>query len=156
MVPDTDTIAGVRMPRAPHDSDAMTVYFPERDAAAIAECLAARPQGRLVACLCAQWCGTCRDYLKALETLAGRHPQDCFVWIDIETHADALGDIDIENFPTLLVQPASGGAPQFYGTLLPHVEVLDRMLTRGGAMPASAEDVPQVLDWLLAGEAGAA
>ena len=36
------------------------------------------------------------------------------------------------------------------------VEVLDRMLTRGGAMPASAEDVPQVLDWLLAGEAGAA
>ncbi|MCY1286687.1 hypothetical protein D9M68_570370 [compost metagenome] len=135
----------------------MTVYFPERDAAAIAECLAAQPQGRLVACLCAQWCGTCRDYLKALEALAGRHPQDCFVWIDIETHADALGDIDIENFPTLLVQPASGGAPpQFYGTLLPHIEVLERMLTRGGAMPASAEDVPQVLGWLLAGERGAA
>ncbi|GLC94657.1 thiol reductase thioredoxin [Cupriavidus sp. TA19] len=144
------------MLRAPHDSDAMTVYFPERDAAAIAECLAARPQGRLVACLCAQWCGTCRDYLKALAALAGRHPQDCFVWIDIETHADALGDIDIENFPTLLVQPASGGAPQFYGTLLPHIEVLERMLTRGGAMPASAEEMPQVLDWLLAGGRGAA
>ncbi|AQV96111.1 MULTISPECIES: thioredoxin family protein [Cupriavidus] len=129
----------------------MTVYFPERDAGAIAGCLAARPQGRLVACLCAQWCGTCRDYLVALTALAARHPDDCFVWIDIETHADALGDVDIENFPTLLVQPASGGTPQFYGTLLPHIEVLERMLSRGAAMPASAEDIPQVLDWLLAG-----
>ena len=138
------------MPRAPHDSDAMTVYFPERDAAAIAKCLAARPQGRLVACLCAQWCGTCRDYLKALAALAGRHPQDCFVWIDIETHADWLGeDVDVENFPTLLVQPIAGGPPQFYGTLLPHIEILGRMLARGGAMPTPASDVPEVLEWLL-------
>ncbi len=132
----------------------MTVYFPERDAGAIADCLAARPQGRLVACLCAQWCGTCRDYLVALTALAERHPDDCFVWIDIETHADALGDIDIENFPTVLVQPAAGGTPQFYGTLLPHIEVLERMLTRGAAMPAPAEDVPEVLDWLLGGGRG--
>ncbi|WP_354687243.1 thioredoxin family protein [Cupriavidus necator] len=134
----------------------MTVYFPERDADAIAECLAARPQGRLVACLCAQWCGTCRDYLVALTALAERHPEDCFVWVDIETHADALDDIDIENFPTLLVQSASGGTPQFYGTLLPHIEVLERMLSRGAAMPASAGDVPQVLEWLLAGGRSAA
>jgi hypothetical protein len=30
------------------------------------------------------------------------------------------------------------------------------MLSRSAAMPASAEDVPQVLDWLLAGGSSAA
>ncbi|CAG9173738.1 hypothetical protein LMG23992_02530 [Cupriavidus laharis] len=129
----------------------MTVYFPERDLAAIGAALSARPQGRLVACLCAQWCGTCRDYLQAFSALAARHPEDCYVWIDIETHADRLGDIDIENFPTLLVQPVAGGPTQFYGTLLPHIEVLERMLARGMAMPAAQEDVPEVLEWLLSG-----
>jgi thiol-disulfide isomerase/thioredoxin len=140
------------VPEKAHVSIAMTVYFPERDVAAIGEALSARPQGRLVACLCAEWCGTCRDYLVALTTLAARHPEDCFVWIDIETHADRLGDIDIENFPTLLVQPVAGGDPQFYGTVLPHIEVLERMLTRGAAMPSAGSEVPEVLDWLLAGD----
>ena len=129
----------------------MTVYFPERDVAAIGAALSARPQGRLVACLCAQWCGTCRDYLQAFSALAARHPEDCYVWIDIETHADRLDDIDIENFPTLLVQPVAGGPTQFYGTLLPHIEVLERMLARGMAMPGAQADVPEVLEWLLAG-----
>lgn len=131
----------------------MTVYFPERDGAAIAQALAERPQGRLVACLCAAWCGTCRDYLTALSALSGRYPGDCFVWIDIETHADRLGDLDIENFPTLLVQTVTGGPPQFYGTLLPHIEVLERMLSRGASMPDVGQEVPDVLDWLLAGGA---
>ncbi|WP_020206584.1 MULTISPECIES: thioredoxin family protein [Cupriavidus] len=130
----------------------MTVYFPEHNAGELAQALAARAQGRLVACLCAAWCGTCRDYLEALQALAARFPDDCFVWIDIETHADRLGDLDIENFPTVLVQPAAGGAPQFYGTLLPHIEVLERMLARGAAMtlPAGAE-IPDVLAWLRGG-----
>jgi thiol-disulfide isomerase/thioredoxin len=128
----------------------MTVYFPERDSAALRQALVARPRGRLVACLCAEWCGTCKAYLRGFATLASRYPDDCFVWIDIETHSDRLGeDIDIENFPTVLIQPVGGGAPQFYGTVLPHLEVLDRMLARGGAMPATASEFPQVLDWLL-------
>jgi len=127
----------------------MTVYLPERDAAALAQALADRPHGRLVACLCAAWCGTCGEYQAVFAALAAQHPQDCFVWIDVETHADRLGDLDIENFPTILVQPVAGGAPQFYGTLLPHAEVLARMLARGVSMRAAAQEVPDVLDWLL-------
>ncbi|WP_423195300.1 MULTISPECIES: thioredoxin family protein [unclassified Cupriavidus] len=128
----------------------MTVYFPEQDVAAVRQALAARPEGRLVACLCAAWCGTCKEYEAGFAALAARHPGDCFVWIDIETHADWLGeDVDVENFPTLLVQPIAGGPPQFYGTLLPHIEILGRMLARGGAMPTPASDVPEVLEWLL-------
>ncbi len=73
------------------------------------------------------------------------------MWIDIETHADRLGDIDIENFPTLLVQPVGGGPTQFYGTLLPHIEVLERMLARSAAMPAAQAEIPEVLEWLLSG-----
>lgn len=128
----------------------MTVYFPEQDPAAVRQALATRPQGRLVACLCADWCGTCKEYLDGFATLAARYPGDCFVWIDIETHSDYLGeDIDIENFPTVLIQPIAGGAPHFYGTVLPYLDVLDRMLARGQAMPAAASDIPEVLSWLL-------
>lgn len=126
----------------------MTVYFPERDAEALAVALAQRPDGRLVACLCAAWCGTCRDYLVAMTELAVRHPEDCFVYIDIETHADRLGDLDIENFPTLLVQPVAGGEPTFFGTLLPHIGVLERMLVRNQGMAAAPEFAPDLLAWL--------
>ena len=31
----------------------------------------------LVACLCAQWCGTCREYRSAFDRLAETHPE---VW----------------------------------------------------------------------------
>ena len=127
----------------------MAVYFPEQDPAGLRQALAARPQGRLVACLCAEWCGTCKEYLAVFVALAARYPNDCFAWIDIETHSDRLGeDIDIENFPTVLIQPIAGGAPQFYGTVLPHLDVLDRMLARGAAMRAAASEFPEVLSWL--------
>ncbi|SFC67770.1 Thiol-disulfide isomerase or thioredoxin [Cupriavidus sp. OV038] len=136
-------------------STAMTVYFPEQDAAALRQALAARPAGRLVACLCADWCGTCKDYMSGFAALAARYPGDCFVWIDIETHADRLGeDIDIENFPTVLIQPVAGSDPHFYGTVLPHLEVLERMLDRGASMPAAASEIPEVLDWLLESHPG--
>jgi thiol-disulfide isomerase/thioredoxin len=133
----------------------MAVYFPEQDAAAVRHALLARPQGRLVACLCAEWCGTCKEYLPGFAALAARYQDDCFVWIDVETHSDYLGeDIDIENFPTVLIQPIAGGAPQFYGTVLPHLDVLDRMLARSEAMAATASEIPEVLPWLLEGGAG--
>jgi hypothetical protein len=82
--------------------------------------------------------------------LAARYPDDCFVWIDIETHADRLGeDIDIENFPTVLIQPIAGGAPHFYGTVLPHLEVLDRMLARGSGDAGNGVGDSSSADWLL-------
>src|SRR5688500_11765132 len=70
-----------------------------------------------VACLCAAWCGTCSSYRATFEELALRHLDKTFVWIDIEDQADIVGDLDVENFPTLLVQ--RGDTVAFFGTMLP-------------------------------------
>ena len=60
---------------------------------------AALGSGRwIVACLCAAWCGTCASYRGAFDTLAARHPDKTFVWIDVEDQAEVVGDLDVENF----------------------------------------------------------
>jgi thiol-disulfide isomerase/thioredoxin len=80
----------------------------------------------IVACLCAGWCGTCASYRATFEQLAERHPDKCFVWIDIEDQADLVGDLDVENFPTLLLQ--RGGQVAFFGTMLPDGGVAQRLI----------------------------
>jgi thioredoxin 1 len=80
----------------------------------------------LVACLCAEWCDTCRDYRLEFDSLGKEFPQHRFVWFDIEEHGDQLGDIDVENFPTLLV--ASNEKVLFAGTMLPQINRLRRLL----------------------------
>ena len=47
--------------------------------------------GFLVICLCAQWCGTCRDYRVGFDELAATFPDVRFSWLDIEEQADELG-----------------------------------------------------------------
>lgn len=84
-----------------------------------------------VVCLCAEWCGTCREYRPLFEEIARAHPGLRFAWVDIEDHADIADDFDVETFPTVLV--ASGAGMHFLGPLLPHAETLRRML---GALPA--------------------
>ena len=79
-----------------------------------------------VVCLCAAWCGTCRDYRRTFSELAVAYPQASFRWIDIEDEADELGDLDIEDFPFLLV--ARHGVVLFFGALLPHKSHLARMV----------------------------
>lgn len=79
-----------------------------------------------VVCLCAQWCGTCRDYRAVFEQLARVHPAVRFVWIDIEDEAEVAGDLDVETFPTLLI--ADGKAARFLGPLLPQAPVLSRLI----------------------------
>lgn len=86
----------------------------------------AAPQAILVACLCADWCGTCREYRPKFAQLASHFPRCVFVWIDIEETPELAGDEDIENFPTLLIQSAAGIA--FYGPMLPHIGHLERLL----------------------------
>ena len=61
----------------------------------------------LIACLCAQWCGTCRDYQPLFEQLQAEFSASRFVWVDVEDEADLVDSIDVEDFPTLLI--ASGG-----------------------------------------------
>lgn len=58
----------------------------------------------VVVCLCADWCSVCRDYAAAFNSLAARFPAVGFYWLDIEVHADDLGDLEVENFPTLLIK----------------------------------------------------
>ena len=87
----------------------------------------------VVACLCAAWCGTCGGYRAAFEGLAARHPDKVFVWIDIEDQADVVGDLDVENFPTLLVQREDTVA--FFGTMLPDAAVAERLLLAQAELP---------------------
>jgi thiol-disulfide isomerase/thioredoxin len=89
--------------------------------------------GWVVACLCAAWCGTCSSYRAAFEALAARHPDKTFVWIDIEDQADVVGDLDVENFPTLLLQRRDKVA--FFGTMLPDPHLADRLVQAQALLP---------------------
>jgi len=80
----------------------------------------------VIACLCAGWCGSCRDYADAFAAWAERNPQHHFVWIDIEDQADLVGDLDIDNFPTLLIQ--RGAIVSFFGPMEPDTRLADRLL----------------------------
>ncbi len=48
------------------------------------------------------------------------------VWIDIEDEAEVVGDLDIENFPTLLIQ--RGTQVAFLGTIEPNAAVAHRLV----------------------------
>ena len=80
----------------------------------------------VIACLCAGWCGSCREYADNFAAWAQRSPEHHFVWIDIEDQADLVGDLDIDNFPTLLMQ--RGPTVSFFGTMLPDTRVAERLL----------------------------
>lgn len=91
----------------------------------------------VVYCLCAAWCGSCRDYLPAFETLSANHPEYDFVWVDIEDEADFVGDIDVDNFPTVLIQ--HGNTVAFFGSVLPEVKLIERL------MQSLTEQTPEAL-----------
>ena len=104
----------------------------------------------LVACLCAQWCRTCdayRDTLVATRDAMRRgHPDAAmrFVWVDIEDESELVGDLDIEDFPTLLL--ARGDQVLFFGPVLPHAQTLDRLVRNAldtGLPPLSAAALAQ-------------
>jgi thioredoxin-like negative regulator of GroEL len=80
----------------------------------------------VVACLCAAWCDVCKQYRAGFDALADEHPEHQFVWIDIEDQADLVGDLDVENFPTILIQHRD--TVVFYGTMLPEPRQVARLL----------------------------
>ena len=81
-----------------------------------------------VTCLCAEWCDTCVQYRPGFLELAKRFPQCEFHWLDIEDDADAVGDVEVENFPTIRVTRA--GQVLFHGTQLPIHEHLRKLLEK--------------------------
>ena len=99
--------------------------------------------GDWVICLCAQWCGVCRDWRTAFDQAASEHPQARFAWVDVEDEAASMGDIDIETFPTLLV--AAAGQPVFFGPVLPVAAGLPRLFATVLAPGAAATGItPEV------------
>lgn len=91
-----------------------------------------------VACLCAQWCGTCRDYRAVFEQLQAAAPEHRYRWIDIEDEAALVGDVDVETFPTLLV--ACEGRVLFAGPVLPRLNDAVRLLQSQAEMLALSTD----------------
>ncbi|ATE59855.1 thioredoxin family protein [Thauera sinica] len=87
----------------------------------------------VVVALCAEWCGTCREFRPMLERIAAAHPDALFAWADVEDDADLVGDIDVDNFPTLAI--FRDGKPLHFGVSLPLEPVVSRLLqsvVRGG------------------------
>ncbi len=80
----------------------------------------------MIVALCAEWCGTCREFRPMLERhVAGR--EDCrMLWCDIEDEAELLGDVDVEDFPTLLIIRAEQVC--YFGTSLPLEPVVAQLL----------------------------
>ena len=80
-----------------------------------------------VVCLCAQWCGVCREYAAVFEQAAAAFGGSAtFMQIDIEDDAELLDTVEIENFPTLLI--LRGTQPLFFGTVTPHAATLARLV----------------------------
>jgi thiol-disulfide isomerase/thioredoxin len=77
-------------------------------------------------CLCAEWCHTCVEYRPGFLALAREFPQAAFRWIDIEDEADEVGELEVENFPTVRV--TRGEAVLFHGPMEPHHAQLRRLL----------------------------
>ena len=101
--------------------------------------------GLWVVCLCAEWCGACREYRPLFAQVERAHSGLRFAWVDIEDHADLADDFDVETFPTILVAGADG--TRFVGPLLPHAETLSRMLT---ALPVAQASEDEVVGLLVA------
>lgn len=114
----------------------------------------AEEAGWIVACLCAAWCDVCKQYRPDFDKLADAHPDKRFLWIDVEDEADFIGDIDVDNFPTLLIQ--RGDRVRFFGTVLPDARLAERLVA--AQTEASSETAPVCrehdLRWLARRAAG--
>lgn len=89
----------------------------------------------LVMCLCAEWCGVCRDYREGFEALALQHSNIAFHWVDIEDQPDWPETLEIESFPTVMIQ--RGDTVLYLGPTLPQHGHLERTLESLLAMDAT-------------------
>ncbi len=80
----------------------------------------------LIACLCAAWCDTCQAYRHQFNELSTKHQDKAFAWVDIEDHADLIDELDIENFPTILIEYQA--KILFLGTMLPDANLVHKLI----------------------------
>lgn len=116
----------------------MAVYNP-RQPGALQRRLQSLDTPLLVVCFCAAWCDTCTAYQADFEALANHWPDATFIWIDIEEHPELLGDEDIENFPTLMLQTRQDTL--FFGEQPPHVSHLERLIRMHEQQPAALRPI---------------
>ncbi len=94
----------------------------------------------VVVLLCAGWCNTCREFQVTAARLADAHPTVAFLWLDIEDDEAIVGDVEVENFPTLAI--ARGEAILHFGVSLPHEAGVARLIEEMNLRTASATDTP--------------
>lgn len=104
------------------------------------------PPALLVVGLCAAWCDTCADFRATFARIAARRPAALFLWLDIEDDSEIVGDVEVENFPTLAV--FGGAGTLHFGVSLPQQGVVERLLDaleREGAIaaPEAVATLPQ-------------
>lgn len=136
-----------RVGRVVRDNGRMPLEKPVAVTAATPDLVSAPEAVLDVVCLCAAWCGTCREYEPTFEALRRAMPGHRYRWIDIEDEADAIGDIDVETFPTLML--AHAGRLLFAGPVLPRLGDAQRLLqvqceaaAAGGALVAATSGLP--------------
>jgi thioredoxin 1 len=96
----------------------------------------ADPATFLVTCLCAAWCRTCDEYRPTFDALAAEFEGRArFSWVDIEDDEAALGEVDVVDFPTLLVSRDEDAL--FFGPVMPHAQTARQLVERAidGALP---------------------
>ena len=101
-----------------------------------------------VACLCAAWCGVCRDWLPLFTAQARAQPGMRFAWVDVEDEDEAMGEVDIVTFPTLLV--ARGDRVLYLAPIPPLDAQFTRLLARLRQQRGADPNVPPDADALLA------
>ncbi|HEX2547298.1 MAG TPA: thioredoxin family protein [Ramlibacter sp.] len=98
-------------------------------------------------CLCAAWCGVCRDWLPLFRELSARHPHVRFAYVDVEDEDETMGDVDIETFPTVLI--ARGSQVMYLAPVPPMAKPFDRLLARLQAQPNPDPGIPADADGLF-------
>ena len=99
-----------------------------------------RPAPWWVVCLCAAWCGACREWQPLFAQFAQAHPDLHVAWVDVEDEDDAMGDVDIETFPTVLV--GHSGRALHCAPIAPNAQALARLVNRLQAQPQPYAGVP--------------
>lgn len=104
-----------------------------------------------VYCLCAAWCRTCVAYAEIFQScaIAGVNRAE-WVWVDIEDEAEVVGEIEVENFPCLLL--VDERHVYFFGPVRPQATVLERLFEKcasGQAAPVLNREVDALSQRLL-------
>lgn len=109
--------------------------------------------GIRVICLCAAWCGVCQDFVAQYRSTQGWDPDVVYEWLDIEDDVERLGDVEVENFPCILV--GVQGEPVFFGAITPNRASLDRLIRKAPDMqplPANYPDRDRLVLLLVEGK----